>query len=40
VLAVVGLTPVGFAAFLGGAVWILIISVVLTLRAGRAPSAA
>jgi hypothetical protein len=33
VLGVVGLTPIGFAAFLGGAVWILIVSVLLTLRA-------
>jgi hypothetical protein len=32
-LAVVGLTPIGFVAFLGGGIWILIISVMLALRA-------
>jgi hypothetical protein len=32
-LGVVGLTPVGFAAFLGLGVWILIVSVLLSLRA-------
>ncbi|MGH2980248.1 MAG: hypothetical protein ACRDLQ_11530 [Solirubrobacterales bacterium] len=32
-LGVLSLTPIGFAGFLGGAVWILIVSVVLTLRA-------
>jgi hypothetical protein len=32
-LAVVGLTPIGFVAFLGGGIWILIVSVMLALRA-------
>ena len=32
-LGVVGLTPIGFVAFLGGGLWILIVSVLLTLRA-------
>ena len=33
VLAIVGLTPVGFAAFLLGAVWVLVVSILLTMRA-------
>jgi hypothetical protein len=37
VLAIIGLTPIGFAAFLGGALWILIVSVVLTMRARTVP---
>ena len=42
VLAVLGFTPLGFAAFLGGAVWILVVSIMLTLRAraGVPPAAA
>ena len=32
-LAVIGLTPLGFAAFLGTGVWILIVSIMLTMRA-------
>jgi hypothetical protein len=32
-LGVVGLTPIGFAAFIGGGLWILIVSVLLTMRA-------
>jgi hypothetical protein len=36
VLVVLGLTPAGFIAFLGGAVWIAIVSVMLTLRAREA----
>lgn len=32
-LAIVGPTPIGFAAFLGGALWILVVSVLLTMRA-------
>ena len=32
-LGVVGLTPIGFVAFLGGGLWILVVSVLLTLRA-------
>jgi hypothetical protein len=39
VLAIVGLTPVGFAAFMGGALWILIVSIVLTMRARTQPAA-
>ena len=37
VLAVVAVTPVGFAAFLGTVIWILIVSVMLALRGRRAP---
>lgn len=33
VLGVVGMTPIGFVGFLGGGVWILIVSVLLTARA-------
>jgi len=36
VLAVLGVTPLGFVAFLGAGVWILVVSVVLALRARRA----
>ena len=32
-LGVVGLTPIGFVAFMGGGLWILIVSVLLTLQA-------
>jgi hypothetical protein len=39
VLGVVGMTPIGFAAFLGLGIWILIVSVMLALRA-RGGSAA
>ena len=35
-LGVVAVTPVGFAAFLGGGVWVLIVSVMLSLRARKA----
>jgi hypothetical protein len=38
-LGVVGVTPIGFAAFLGLGVWIVIVSVILSLRLRR-PSAA
>ena len=38
VLGVVGVTPIGFVSFLAGGVWILIVSVLLSLRA-RAPAA-
>jgi hypothetical protein len=37
VLGVVGLTPIGFVSFLGGGLWIVVVSVLLTLRA-RAPT--
>jgi hypothetical protein len=41
VLGVVGPTPIGFVSFLGGALWILVVSVLLTLRArSAAPGAA
>ena len=30
--AVISLTPIGFAGFIGGAVWILVVSVLLTLK--------
>ena len=33
VLGVVGLTPIGFVSFLAGGLWILIVSVLLTLKA-------
>jgi hypothetical protein len=36
VLGVVAFTPVGFVALLAGAVWIVVASVMLTLRASRA----
>jgi hypothetical protein len=39
-LGVVGLTPIGFAAFLGGAVWIAVASVMLALRARSAGATA
>jgi Domain of unknown function (DUF4386) len=32
VLAVIGMTPIGFVGFLGGALWVLVVSVLLTLR--------
>jgi hypothetical protein len=31
-LALISITPIGFAAFIGGAVWIIVISVLMTLR--------
>jgi len=37
-LAVLGFTPIGFAAFVGSAIWILVVSVMLALRARRAPA--
>jgi hypothetical protein len=39
-LTIVGFTPAGFAAFVGGAILILVISVILTLRARRGTPAA
>jgi hypothetical protein len=38
-LGIAAITPVGFAAFLGGAVWVLVASVMMTLRnrAGQTP---
>jgi hypothetical protein len=38
VLAVVGLTPLGFAAFLGSGIWVAVASVLLALRAKRTPA--
>jgi hypothetical protein len=38
-LAIVGLTPVGWAAFLIGAIWILVVSILLTMRARPATPA-
>jgi hypothetical protein len=35
VLAVVGLTPVGFVAFLAGGLWMAVVSVMLALQARR-----
>lgn len=35
-LGVVGLTPLGFVAFMGGGLWVLIVSILLTLRARAA----
>ena len=36
VLGVVGLTPIGFVAFAGGGLWIVVVSVLLTVRARAA----
>ena len=36
VLGVISMTPVGFVGFLGAAVWIVIVSVILTMRARAA----
>ena len=36
VLAVAGATPIGFVAFLGGALWVLVVSVLLAVRARSA----
>ena len=40
VLGVLALTPVGFFAFIGWALWILVLSVMLSMRARNAPAAA
>jgi hypothetical protein len=41
VFGVASLTPIGFFAFLAGAVWILVVSIMLTMRArGGSPTAA
>jgi hypothetical protein len=37
VLAIIGLPPIGFAAFIGGALWILIASILLTMGARAVP---
>jgi hypothetical protein len=36
VLAVIGFTPIGFVAFIGAGLWIVVVSVVLALQARRA----
>jgi hypothetical protein len=33
VLGVISVTPIGFVAFLGSAIWVLIVSVMLSMRA-------
>jgi len=38
VIAVVGMTPVGFAAFPLGGIWVIIVSILLAVRAGRTPA--
>ncbi len=38
VLAVLGATPLGFIAFIGSAIWILVVSVILTRRGEPAPA--
>ena len=35
VLVVVGLTPAGFVAFMGALLWILVVSILLAVRAGK-----
>lgn len=35
-LGIIGLTPLGFAAFMLGAVWVIIVSILLAVRANRA----
>ncbi len=37
---VIGVTPIGFVAFLGGAVWIVVVSVLLARRRPAAPAVA
>jgi hypothetical protein len=39
-LGIVAFTPIGFAAFIGTALWILVVSILLSLRARSAPAAA
>ncbi|MGH2957941.1 MAG: hypothetical protein ACRDL6_13220 [Solirubrobacterales bacterium] len=39
VLGVIAVTPIGFAAFLGMAIWILIVSILLSMRARSGPAA-
>ena len=35
---ILSLTPIGWFAFLGGALWILVVSIMLTMRARRGPA--
>ena len=35
VIAVIGMTPIGFAAFPLGGIWVIIVSILLAVRAGR-----
>ena len=37
VLGVIGMTPIGFVGFLGGALWVLVVSVLLTLKMRAEP---
>jgi hypothetical protein len=37
VLAVIAVTPIGFASFIGAGLWVAVTSVLLTMRAGDAP---
>jgi hypothetical protein len=39
VLVVIGLTPIGWVAFLASAIWVLIVSILLAVRAGTAGEA-
>jgi hypothetical protein len=39
VFGVASFTPAGFFAFVGGAIWVLVVSIMLTLRARRGPAA-
>ena len=36
-LAIIGMTPIGFAAFIGSAVWVLVVSILLTMQNRKAP---
>jgi hypothetical protein len=38
-LGVLGVTPAGFLAFMGGGIWILVVSVMLALRTRAAATA-
>jgi hypothetical protein len=38
-LGIIAFTPIGFAAFVGTALWVLIVSILLSLRARREPAA-
>ena len=39
VLAVVGMTPIGFVSFMGGALWVIVVSIMLAVRARRSRAA-
>jgi len=38
VLAVVGMTPIGFVSFMGGGLWVIVVSIMLSVRASRTPA--